>query len=94
MDHISSRSNLVLHVFLDTYSVEILFSDPQLASSDQTNLFLSKLQRLLNIINTLDAQNKNTVQEKANDLLKRVKNERNLNAGGKFEWVDSVLIKV
>lgn len=66
--------------------------------TEQTNLFLKKLQKLLSILEILleDTPDKDTLElkTKVEKLLERVKFEGSLNAGGKFEWVDSVLVKV
>lgn len=52
----------------------------------------------MEIVELLQKHNSNdqltTIKERLGKLLGRVKTDRNLNAGGQFEWVDSVLIKV
>lgn len=70
---------------------------------EETQHFLKKLQKLEdiwkhvqhNIKFNLDIQTRLTdIQEKGRKIFNAVTQEGNLNAGGKFEWVDSVLIKV
>lgn len=69
----------------------------------ETALFMKKLENLSDIWKTFRSnetiwedikQTAEKVVEKGRILLEAVKKEGSLNAGGKFEWVDSVLIKV
>lgn len=63
--------------------------------SEQTKKFLHKLNAiseiLENIFTTKDAV---VLLKQVHSIIDRVKEEGTLNAGGKFEWVDSVLVKV
>lgn len=76
----------------------LFFSDSERTVVDQTDVYLEKLQGLLAILDELQKQLENddvvALKTRANNLLRLVKKEGNLNAGGKFEWVDSVLVKV
>lgn len=67
---------------------------------EETQYFIRKMQNLQSIWNLLrETGTKFTdkiliLEEKGEKVMKIVKEEDNLNAGGKFEWVDSKLIKV
>ncbi|XP_064213116.1 midasin isoform X2 [Tribolium castaneum] len=58
---------------------------------EELSLFLRKLDELEKIWAVLPGTDK--LRRKARKMRMSVKNEGSLNAGGKFEWVDSVLIK-
>lgn len=68
---------------------------------EETELFLRRLDELEKIWTAL-GEAEDCLEEKSVEILRRkarkirtsVRNEGSLNAGGKFEWVDSVLIKV
>ncbi|XP_044268494.1 midasin [Tribolium madens] len=67
---------------------------------EETKLFLRKLDELEKIWTVLcgtdechDEQSLDKLRSKALKMRMCVKNQGSLNAGGKFEWVDSVLIK-
>lgn len=66
----------------------------------ETQLFLRKsneLAKLVSGIMTLEPSYESTLKEieiRLNELSTFVENEKCLNAGGKFEWIDSVLVKV
>lgn len=65
-----------------------------------TELFLRRTEQLLKLISsmktldTLHDTELTEIQDKIQHLSSVVKNEKCLNAGGKFEWVNSVLVKV
>lgn len=60
--------------------------------AEQTNKFLKKLTAISEVLqNISDTEN---LLEKVHNIIRRVKEEGTLNAGGKFEWVDSILVKV
>nr|XP_031828776.1 midasin [Nomia melanderi]XP_031828783.1 midasin [Nomia melanderi] len=67
--------------------------------STETELFLRKteeLSKLVSVMKMLSREREAELQQikqKLADLLVAVKKEKCLNAGGKFEWVDSVLVK-
>lgn len=67
---------------------------------EETQLFQRKLHKLIEIWAKLlefNANQKNqlvTLKRKASAILKQVEKDESLNAGGRFEWVDSILIKV
>ncbi|KAF7997921.1 hypothetical protein HCN44_009319 [Aphidius gifuensis] len=64
-----------------------------------TELFLRRTEQLLKLISsmktldTLHDTELTEIQDKIQHLSSVVKNEKCLNAGGKFEWVNSVLVK-
>lgn len=69
----------------------------------ETKNFLHRTEELLRLISrmeklkTLEAFEKvelTSINEKLQNLSKLVKQDNCLNAGGKFEWIDSVLVKV
>lgn len=71
--------------------------------TEETTLFIKKIENLSNIWRSLRDNEttskdiKETITkliERGRVLLEAVKKEGSLNAGGKFEWVDSILIKV
>lgn len=70
--------------------------------ADETKLFrlkLAKLQDILNCLKTHTFSNRfanelQTLETQLCTLQVNVDKEGTLNAGGKFEWVDSILIKV
>nr|XP_022918861.1 midasin [Onthophagus taurus] len=69
--------------------------------AEETKLFIKKIEYLMALWkeienNRLPEKGEEKIRElrkKGNQLLSCVNNEGGLNAGGKFEWVDSVLIK-
>lgn len=65
---------------------------------EEIKLFLKKITKLEDILKLLDNQHTQAVVQKVErrlqNIYKCIKNDASLNAGGKFEWVDSVLIKV
>lgn len=66
----------------------------------ETELFLLKIVKLSELIVALKALDKSceaeldSIEMKLEQLSSLVKQDKCLNAGGKFEWVDSVLVKV
>lgn len=66
----------------------------------ETELFLYKVQKLSGLASTLESWEPSLqlelqdIQSRLRDLSVFVKQDKCLNAGGKFEWVDSVLVKV
>lgn len=68
--------------------------------AEETELFLTKLKELKLLIETSPKYIKSLADDfeailKRIDWLKsRVEHDGNLNAGGKFEWIDSTLVKV
>lgn len=68
--------------------------------SSETKLFLRKteeLSRLVSAMKGLEIRSESElleIEKKLADLSIAVNKDRCLNAGGKFEWVDSVLVKV
>lgn len=68
--------------------------------SSETKLFLRKteeLSRLVSAMKRLEVHRESElleIEKKLADLSIAVNKDRCLNAGGKFEWVDSVLVKV
>lgn len=68
--------------------------------STETKLFLRKtveLSKLVSAMKVLEAGCPSgllEIEEKLKDLSAAVEKDKCLNAGGKFEWVDSVLVKV
>lgn len=68
--------------------------------STETKLFLRKtveLSKLVSAMKVLEAGCASgllEIEEKLKDLSVAVEKDKCLNAGGKFEWVDSVLVKV
>ncbi|XP_017886215.1 midasin [Ceratina calcarata] len=64
--------------------------------STETKLFLRKteeLSKLVSAMGTEDDEELALINKKLNDLSIAVEKDNCLNAGGKFEWVDSVLVK-
>lgn len=68
---------------------------------EDSKLFLRKIAKLSEIWDKLEpVVNRNNfiilkdLREKSQKISNSVKEDGSLNAGGKFEWVDSVLIKV
>ncbi|XP_032667152.1 midasin [Odontomachus brunneus] len=65
----------------------------------ETQLFLRKIQELSDLTSTLETWEPNLeselqdIQSRLRNLSVHVKRDKCLNAGGKFEWVDSVLVK-
>lgn len=66
-----------------------------------TEMFLSKIDRLSNLLSetrkALDGEmstESREIEVELNRLKKFVEEDKCLNAGGKFEWVDSLLVKV
>ena len=69
--------------------------------SSETRLFLRKteeLSRLVSAMKRLEVHREiselHEIEKRLTDLSIAVNKDRCLNAGGKFEWVDSVLVKV
>lgn len=66
----------------------------------ETQLFLRKIEELSDLASTLESWEPNLeselqdIQSRLRNLSVHVKQDKCLNAGGKFEWVDSVLVKV
>lgn len=66
----------------------------------ETEFFLRKVTKLSELIITLKALDESCVRElesierKLERLSSLVQQDKCLNAGGKFEWVDSILVKV
>lgn len=66
----------------------------------ETELFLrraNELSKLVASIKSLDnsaSSELQAIEEKLKELADSVGRDKCLNAGGKFEWVDSVLVKV
>ncbi|KAF2880198.1 hypothetical protein ILUMI_25999 [Ignelater luminosus] len=86
----------------ETFSTLLSADTASKTMKEETEHFLKKLQKLEDIWKHLqhniklnsDIQTHLTdIQEKGRKILNAVTREGNLNAGGKFEWVDSVLIK-
>lgn len=71
---------------------------------EETQLFVEKLNKLNDLIgyfykeenmkHYVDYDVVNRLEKRLNQILANVKNDKSLNAGGKFEWVDSLLVKV
>ncbi|XP_076242744.1 midasin [Calliopsis andreniformis] len=68
-------------------------------TSTETKLFLRKTKTLselvssIRILETSQEPELKDIERKLSDLLIAVEKDKCLNAGGKFEWVDSVLVK-
>lgn len=68
--------------------------------STETELFLHKAEELSKLVSAMKILSPEREEElrqikgKLADLSIAVKKDKCLNAGGKFEWVDSVLVKV
>lgn len=71
--------------------------------NEETELFVKKLNKLNDLViflhqdsmrNYVNKDEINHLKRKLNKILDNVKNDKSLNAGGKFEWVDSLLVKV
>ncbi|KAK5645761.1 hypothetical protein RI129_004225 [Pyrocoelia pectoralis] len=68
--------------------------------TEETTLFIRKLKELealwvelkLNI-NTIQLERLTNLEARASTLLANIKSEKSLNVGGKFEWVNSILVK-
>lgn len=81
--------------------ISVVINEKKHSMDKETKLFLRKLDKLDNILNTLDSgediktkQMIKDIQNKCQKTRNNVTKENTLNAGGKFEWVDSRLIKV
>lgn len=70
---------------------------------EETKLFIQKLQYFQKVFEHLTPftrlnpnfdEQLEILRRKTETISESVKKENSLNAGGKFEWVDSVLIKV
>lgn len=68
---------------------------------EEVKFFLTKITKLQEILNTLQLlpyYQETVILGKLKDKLRTIstaiKTDGSLNAGGKFEWVDSVLVKV
>lgn len=68
--------------------------------STETKQFLRKTKELSKLVSAMKEleisceQELHEIEKKLTDLSTAVKKDKCLNAGGKFEWVDSVLVKV
>lgn len=70
--------------------------------ADETKLFTIKLLKLKEITETLmrhkfakpNLEQLGNLQKRLTKLEFNIETEGTLNAGGKFEWVDSILVKV
>lgn len=71
---------------------------------EETELFMKKLNKLHDLIGYLNGENLknyvdrddviNQIEHRLRKMYEDVKNDKSLNAGGKFEWVDSLLVNV
>ncbi|KAG6802660.1 midasin [Apis mellifera caucasica] len=68
--------------------------------SSETRLFLRKTEELSRLVSTMkrlevhrEISELHEIEKRLTDLSIAVNKDRCLNAGGKFEWVDSVLVK-
>ncbi|XP_057664406.1 midasin [Diorhabda carinulata] len=70
-------------------------SDSRTHSMDEEiQLFMKKINKIEEIVQYLPSNSRvNKIQQRLEKIYKAIKTEGSLNAGGKFEWVDSVLIK-
>lgn len=70
--------------------------------AEETQFLIKKITNLQDLwmnISKDDESNKfirkiNSLHSRSINMVESLKNEGSLNAGGKFEWVDSILIKV
>ncbi|KAF5287728.1 hypothetical protein FQA39_LY15748 [Lamprigera yunnana] len=84
----------------EKFSTLLRSEDHSQTLTEETKLFVKKLKFLLEIISSLKSntdgaavQKFDQLETKCSNLLMQVLEEQSLNAGGKFEWVDSMLIK-
>uniref|UniRef100_A0A6P7F5I1 Midasin-like n=1 Tax=Diabrotica virgifera virgifera TaxID=50390 RepID=A0A6P7F5I1_DIAVI len=74
-----------------------LSDTPSSSMEEEIKLFLRKISRLEDVAQFISSYHQESVVAALTDRLQKIsfaiKNEASLNAGGKFEWVDSVLIK-
>lgn len=66
-------------------------SDNAITMASEISLFKKRIIVLIKITNALQDVNLSFALQTLND---RVCSTENLNTGGKFEWIDSVLVKV
>lgn len=66
----------------------------------ESELFLNKIEKLLKLVSAMKLWEPSCeselrdIESRLESLSIFVKEDKCLNAGGKFEWVDSVLVKV
>ncbi|CAH1278835.1 unnamed protein product [Diabrotica balteata] len=74
-----------------------LSDTPSSSMEEEIKLFLRKISRLEDVAQFISSYYQESIVAALMDRLQKIsfaiKNESSLNAGGKFEWVDSVLIK-
>lgn len=59
--------------------------------ASETSLFKQRISALVEITNIIENSD---FSSQLKMLIDRVNNTGSLNAGGKFEWIDSLLVKV
>lgn len=68
--------------------------------AEETELFLHKIEEMSKLISAMklwtpsDSPELQDIESRLQNLSSVVRQDECLNAGGKFEWVDSVLVKV